>query len=91
MAKPALYRTLHTYADRTLTQVVTTLNDVPGVPAMVTTVTDGPLHDCVEITTKNACPEALRVQHEKWLWRVVHAEQTHPEWFARKAKRTPQG
>ena len=79
----ASYQTTHTYADWTIATVKSTLH----AGGMVTQVTDGPLHDCLEITTRGTSPDALRLQHHKWVWRVLNADLTRPEWFARKAKR----
>jgi hypothetical protein len=75
----------HTYGDWTLAKVVSTLH----AGGMVTQVTGGPLDDSEEITTQGHCREGLRTQHHKWVWRVLNADKTRAEWFARKARRTP--
>lgn len=80
------FQTTHIYADGTLTVVFTALRP----EGMVTTVTDGPLHDSQEITTIARSLDGLRGQHMKWLWRVLNSDRTHPEYFARKAKRLAQ-
>lgn len=82
---PVAYHTTHIYADAL--QTATTVRTRMSAEGMTTTVDGGPLHDSTEITSMHVNPSALREQHHKWVWRVLNADMTRPEWFRSAAKR----
>ena len=55
--------------------IVLTVYDVPCDRGK-TWISGGPLHGEEEVTVGDHL-----APHIKWLWRVTHCEQTHPEYF----------